>query len=213
MSTKKCVVLFSGRGTNLKNLLHHQSELSGKMKYVAAFTNNPNAYGINICNDYNLKVVISNKDNLESNLTEFLLEFRPDIIILAGYMKIVPDKIVSEYASKIINLHPSLLPKYPGLNTYEKVLKNKDRYHGATVHFVTKSLDDGPIILQGKFQVNKNMNLSDLERLTHKVEYKIFPIVVKWIAEDIISIDDKNLKIKDKIIKSPITYIMKNEDL
>ena len=81
------------------------------------------------------------------------------------------------------------------------------------MHFVTKSLDDGPIILQGKFQVNKNMNLSDLERLTHKVEYKIFPIVVKWIAEDIISIDDKNLKIKDKIIKSPITYIMKNEDL
>ena len=213
MLIKKCVVLFSGKGTNLKNLLENQSQLNGKLQYVAAFTDNPDAPGIKICNDNNLTVIVGHVSNLENDLLDFLAKQAPDIVVLAGYMKIIPANIVKEYKSKIINIHPSLLPKYPGLNTYNKVLKNKDQFHGATVHFVTETLDGGPIILQGKFQISEKITLADLESLTHRIEYKIFPIVIGWIANDIITADGEHIRFKSKIIESPITYLMKNEYL
>ena len=213
MLIKKCVVLFSGKGTNLKNLLENQSQLNGKLQYVAAFTDNPDAPGIKICNDNNLTVIVGHVSNLENDLLDFLAKQAPDIVVLAGYMKIIPANIVKEYKSKIINIHPSLLPKYPGLNTYNKVLKNKDQFHGATVHFVTETLDGGPIILQGKFQISEKITLTDLESLTHRIEYKIFPIVIGWIANDIITADGEHIRFKSKIIESPITYLMKNEYL
>ena len=213
MLIKKCVVLFSGKGTNFKNLLENQSQLNGKLQYVAAFTDNPDAPGIKICNDNNLTVIVGHVSNLENDLLDFLAKQAPDIVVLAGYMKIIPANIVKEYKSKIINIHPSLLPKYPGLNTYNKVLKNKDQFHGATVHFVTETLDGGPIILQGKFQISEKITLADLESLTHRIEYKIFPIVIGWIANDIITADGEHIRFKSKIIESPITYLMKNEYL
>ena len=213
MLIKKCVVLFSGKGTNLKNLLENQSQLNGKLQYVAAFTDNPDAPGIKICNDNNLTVIVGHGSNLENDLLDFLAKQSPDIVVLAGYMKIIPANIVKEYKSKIINIHPSLLPKYPGLNTYNQVLKNKDQFHGATVHFVTETLDGGPIILQGKFQISEKITLADLESLTHRIEYKIFPIVIGWIANDIITADGEHIRFKSKIIESPITYLMKNEYL
>ena len=213
MLIKKCVVLFSGKGTNLKNLLENQSQLNGKLQYVAAFTDNPDAPGIKICNDNNLTVIVGHGSNLENDLLDFLAKQSPDIVVLAGYMKIIPANIVKEYKSKIINIHPSLLPKYPGLNTYNQVLKNKDQFHGATVHFVTETLDGGPIILQGKFQISEKITLTDLESLTHRIEYKIFPIVIGWIANDIITADGEHIRFKSKIIESPITYLMKNEYL
>ena len=213
MLIKKCVVLFSGKGTNLKNLLENQSQLNGKLQYVAAFTDNPDAPGIKICNDNNLTVIVGHGSNLENDLLDFLAKQSPDIVVLAGYMKIIPANIVKEYKSKIINIHPSLLPKYPGLNTYNKVLKNKDQFHGATVHFVTETLDGGPIILQGKFQISEKITLTDLESLTHRIEYKIFPIVIGWIANDIIAADGEHIRFKSKIVESPITYLMKNEYL
>ena len=213
MLIKKCVVLFSGKGTNLKNLLENQSELNGKLQYIAAFTDNSDAPGVKICNDYNLTVTVGHGSNLDSDLSDFLVEQAPDIIVLAGYMRIIPASIVKNYKSKIVNIHPSLLPKYPGLNTYQKVLENKDQYHGATVHFVTDILDGGPIILQGKFEISEKITLADLENLTHKIEYKIFPIVIGWIANDIIAADGEYIRFKSKIIESPITYLMKNESL
>jgi len=104
------------------------------------------------------------------------------------------------------------LPKYPGLNTYEKVISNNDKYHGATVHFVTKALDQGPIILQGKFSVNEQMTRQDLERLTHKAEYSIFPVAVEWFANDLLKYNGNNIILKDEDIHSPITYMINLND-
>jgi phosphoribosylglycinamide formyltransferase-1 len=121
-------------------------------------------------------------------------------------MKIIPELIVNKYLGKIINLHPSLLPKYPGLNTYEKVIKNNDREHGATVHFVTKDLDTGPIILQGSFDVGEKITKKELEERTHQAEYKIYPIVIEWFAEDIIEFRDGDFYLKGELISVPIVY-------
>ena len=212
MSIKKCVVLFSGAGSNLENLLSQQDELKHKLKYSHAFTNNYDAGGINVCKKYNLPVSIGKKGNINNDLESFISNINPDLIILSGYMKIVPPHIVDDYIGKIINTHPSLLPKYPGLNTYEKVISNNDKYHGATVHFVTKALDQGPVILQGKFSVDENMTRQDLERSTHKAEYCIFPIAVEWFANDLLKYNGNNIILKNENINSPITYMINPND-
>ena len=212
MSIKKCVALFSGTGSNLENLLNQQGVLKDKLKYVHAFTNNYDAGGINVCRKYKLPVSIGKKENINKDLESFLSNINPDLIILSGYMKIVPPHIVDNYLGKIINLHPSLLPKYPGLNTYEKVISNNDKYHGATVHFVTKVLDQGPIILQGKFSVHEKMTRRELEELTHKAEHSIFPVAVEWFANDLLQYNGNNIILKNENIHSTITYMINLND-
>ena len=208
MSIKKSVVLFSGNGSNLKNLIEKSEGTKDKLKYVAAFTNNPNAGGINICHGLDLDVCIKNDENIDSELYAFLKKHNPDLIILAGYMKIIPSEIVDEYAGKIINIHPSLLPKYPGLSTHAKVLANKDANHGATVHFVTRDLDQGPIILQGKFNVPVDSNESTLKSLTHQTEYVIYPIAVKWFVDGVVKMNNGQLYVNNKAIDSPIILLI-----
>jgi phosphoribosylglycinamide formyltransferase-1 len=206
MLIKKCVVLFSGNGSNLENLLNKRDIVKGKLNYISAFTDNAKANGIEVCKKFNLDVSIGRKDTLYKDLHKFLSDNDPDLIILSGYMKIIPELIVNMYLGKIINIHPSLLPKYPGLNTYEKVIKNRDKDHGATIHFVTKDLDEGPIILQGSFSIRQGMEKVELEKFTHKTEYIIFPIVVEWFAEDIIKFKEGRIYLKDMLITEPIVY-------
>ena len=208
MSTKRCVVLFSGNGSNVENLLNKRDVIEDKLSYISAFTDNAKAKGLEICKKFNLDICVGRKDTLNEDLNKFLDDNNPDLIILSGYMKIVPELIVNKYLGKIINIHPSLLPKYPGLNTYEKVIRNNDQEHGATVHFVTKDLDEGPIILQGAFDVRKGLSKKELVKLTHDTEYEIFPIVVQWFANDLIKLRDNKIFIKDKVIESPIVYLM-----
>lgn len=208
MSNKKSVVLFSGNGSNLKNLLENNKEIEDKLKYVAAFTNNPNAGGIQICHDFDLEVCVSNGKNINSELSMFLENYNPDLIILAGYMKIIPADIVDKYLGKIINIHPSLLPKYPGLDTHAKVLASKDSFHGATIHFVTRDLDQGPIILQGKYNVPDEADESHLKTLTHNAEYVIYPIVVKWFANGLIKMRDEKFHLNCKVIDTPIVLLI-----
>ena len=173
MSIKKSVVLFSGNGSNLKNLLENSSNIKDKLVYEGAFTNNPKAGGIEICQNFNLDVCVCSDEDINSELSKFLNQYDPDLIVLAGYMKIIPPEIVNQYFGKIVNIHPSLLPKYPGLNTYAKVLANHDVYNGATVHFVTCDLDQGPIIIQGKYTVPNGSDESSLQTLTHNAEHML----------------------------------------
>ncbi len=213
MSVKKCVILFSGQGSNMENLIKKKAIIQSKISYVAAFTDNSEANGISICKAHNISVHISDNENVNLDLTNFLRLYNPDLVILAGYMKIVPENIVNDFKGKIINIHPSLLPKYPGLNTYEKVLKNKDKYHGVTVHFINSILDNGPIILQGKVSIANNLTQAELKSITHKIEYKIYPIVIQWIANDIVTLNNNKVVFKNKILESPITHLIENEDL
>ena len=208
MSIKKSVVLFSGKGSNLKNLLENSTNIKDKLMYKAAFTNNPQAGGIDVCHKFSLDVRVCDDVNVNSELSEFLKEYDPDLIILAGYMKIIPPEIVNQYVGKIMNIHPSLLPKYPGLNTYSKILANNDTYAGATVHFVTCNLDQGPVILQGKYAVPDDSDESSLQTLTHNAEHIIYPIAVKWFANDIIKMEGEKLLLDKKVVESPIVLLI-----
>ena len=208
MSIKKSVVLFSGAGSNLKNLLENSSNIKDKLVYEGAFTNNPKAGGIEICQSFNLDVFVCSNENINSELSKFLNQYDPDLIVLAGYMKIIPPEIVNQFAGKIVNIHPSLLPKYPGLNTYTKVLANHDVYNGATVHFVTCNLDQGPIIIQGKYIVPNGSDESSLQTLTHNAEHTIYPIAVKWFADNVIEMKGEKLYFNNRMIESPIVLLI-----
>ena len=213
MSIKKGVILFSGAGSNLDNLLKNEYLHNDRLKFVSTFTDNPQAKGIDVCNSFNIEVKTTSEHDPNIDLRVFLKNSNPDLIVLSGYMKIIPDDIVKEYKGKIINIHPSLLPKYPGLNTYKKVINNNDKKHGVSIHFVTEKLDEGPIILQGQFDLSEKMSEEKLEYLTHQLEYRMFPKVIVWFANEIIKLDSNSVVFKNKKIISPIKYLTNIEEL
>ena len=149
---KKIAVMISGSGSNLEAIVKacHEKNIYGEIVYV--ISNNPDAYGIERAKKYNIPVKIidhksyTDRDDFDDALKEFLDNLEIDFIILAGFMRILGKNITEKFYGKMINLHPSLLPLYPGLNTHTQALNNKDEYHGISIHFVSAELDAGPLI-------------------------------------------------------------------
>ena len=192
---KKIVVLISGNGSNLQAIIDHceSGNINGEITCVVS--NKDDAYGIQRAETSNIKTEIINEDKFESRkdfneeLFNLLLNLNADLIVLAGFMKILNEKTANYFFGKIINIHPSLLPKYPGLNTHTKVIDNKDKYHGVSIHYVSSQLDAGPLIAQGQIIVNKDESIERLEERIHKVEHMIYPEVIKLICDNKIYLD------------------------
>jgi len=187
---KKIVVLISGNGSNLQAIIDHceSGNINGEITCVVS--NKDDAYGIQRAEASNIKTEIINEDEFESRkdfneeLFNLLLNLNADLIVLAGFMKILNEKTANYFFGKIINIHPSLLPKYPGLNTHTKVIDNKEKYHGVSIHYVSSQLDAGPLIAQGQIIVNKDESVERLEERIHKVEHMIYPEVIKLICDN-----------------------------
>ena len=192
---KKIVVLISGNGSNLQAIIDHceSGNINGEITCVVS--NKDDAYGIQRAEASNIKTEIINEDKFESRkdfneeLFNLLLNLNADLIVLAGFMKILNEKTANYFFGKIINIHPSLLPKYPGLNTHTKVIDNKEKYHGVSIHYVSSKLDAGPLIAQGQIIVNKDESVERLEERIHKVEHMIYPEVIKLICDNKIYLD------------------------
>ena len=175
-------VLISGRGTNLKSLINFSKKKNSRINICLVITNNKNAKGLNFAIKNNIKYLIlnyKNKKKAESKILFNLKKKKINLICLAGFMKILSKRIINKYKDRILNIHPSLLPKYKGLNTHERVIKNKEKYTGCTVHIVNSKLDDGQKILQSRIKVFKNDNEKSLAKRLLKVENKIYPKAVK----------------------------------
>ena len=185
---KKIAVMISGSGSNLEAIVKacHEKNIDGEIVYV--ISNNPDAYGIERAKKYNIPVkVIDHKSYTDRNdfddaLKEFLDNLEIDLIILAGFMRILGKNITEKFYGKMINLHPSLLPLYPGLNTHTQALNNKDDYHGISIHFVSAELDAGPLIAQGKIPVKADDGLEKLVSKIHKVEHDLLPKVINELC-------------------------------
>tara|TARA_B100001109_G_scaffold47543_1_gene38390 strand:+ start:6993 stop:7640 length:648 start_codon:yes stop_codon:yes gene_type:complete len=198
---KRIVILISGNGSNLEAVVNacDSGQINGEV--VSVISNNPDAYGIVRANKYNINTQIINHKKFESRLKfddeleKVLTVINPDLIILAGFMRILGEKLINKYANKMINLHPSLLPEYPGLNTHEQVLKNSDKKHGISIHFVTPELDAGPLIAQASIEVRNDETLDRLIQRIHKIEHYLLPEIVREICSDNIYLD------KNKIVK------------
>ena len=154
-------VFISGRGTNLKSLINFSKYKNSPIKIVLVICNNKNAKGINYAKKNNIKFLFINYKNEKKAENKILINLKKnnvDLICLAGFMKILSKKIINIYKYRILNIHPSLLPKYKGLNTHKRVIENKEKFTGCTVHFVSSKLDSGKIILQKKVRVLKKDN-------------------------------------------------------
>ena len=178
----KIVVFISGTGSNLKNLIIFSKRKNYEVKLV--ISNKRNAKGLIFAKQYKIPTKIyylkkSSKD--EKKILDILKKKKIKLICLAGFMKILSSNVIKKFNGKIINIHPSLLPKYKGLNTHARVLNNKEKYSGCTVHFVNSKLDSGKIILQKKIKVLKNDTAKTLQKRILKEEHKIYPKALQMI--------------------------------
>ena len=177
MVKKNACVFISGKGTNLKNLIFKSREYNFPINIKLVVTNKKNADGIIYArkNSIPLLFVNTKSRNYENTILNALKRYNIHIICLSGYMKILSSNFLKKFGKKIINIHPSLLPKFKGLNTYERVLRKKETKTGCTVHFVNEKLDAGKIISQKSFYIMSNFNISDLKKKTQNLEYSAYP--------------------------------------
>ncbi len=177
MVKKNACVFISGYGSNLNTLIKNSRDNSFPIKIRLVVCNNKNANGIKYAKKNSIPYLIINtkKNNYEFTILKELKKYKISFICLAGYMKIISKKFIQSFRKKIINIHPSLLPKYKGLNTFERILKNKDKKTGCTVHFVNEKIDCGKIILQKTFYVKSKDEVKTLKEKTQKLEHKAFP--------------------------------------
>ena len=192
----KIIVLISGSGSNLQAIIDACSAKIINGCVIGVISNKANAYGLERAKKNNIPTNVINhndfttREDFDKELVSLVNTFQPDLIVLAGFMRILSPIMTSVFKNKMINIHPSLLPKYPGLNTHEQVIANDDDEHGVTIHSVSEELDGGPIIAQSKISVYKDQKLDDLIERIHKIEHKIFPKVISMIASKEIKIED-----------------------
>ena len=180
MVKRNTCVFISGQGSNLKNLIYHSRDNSFPIKISLVISNNKKAAGIIYAKKYRIPYfyINTNNNNYENKILLNLKKYKISFICLAGYMKIISSKLIRIYNKKIINIHPSLLPKFKGLNTFSRILKNKEVKTGCTVHYVNEKLDSGNIITQKFFYIKSGNNEQTLKENTQKLEYRAFPEAV-----------------------------------
>ena len=201
----KAVILISGNGSNLQSIIDNADRIDLQISCV--ISNNKNAFGLKRAESAKLQTAIidpglyNSKEAFDRELISIIQQHGVELIVLAGYMRVLTPLFVSHYFGKILNIHPSLLPKFPGLNTHQRALDASEKVHGVSVHFVTKELDGGPLICQESVIID---NLDTKETLSMKVlkkEHIIYPKVIHWYTQRRLNlIDDKTATLDGKII-------------
>ena len=215
---KKIAILISGSGSNAQAIIKacNSNIIAGKV--IIVISNNPNAYGLIRAAKLGIDTKIINHNNFNSRseyedvLENFLISLKPDLIVLAGFMRVLGDKIINKFSNKMINLHPSLLPLYPGLNTHSKAIANNDSKHGISIHFVSSNLDAGPLIAQGVIQINNNEKIEKLIERIHKIEHLLLPEIVNELCAKNISLVGDNVKFNNIDVKEN-KFIIRNYEI
>ncbi|WP_099075638.1 phosphoribosylglycinamide formyltransferase [Proteus alimentorum] len=187
---KNIVVLISGNGSNLQAIINacRANKITGNV--VAVLSNKADAYGLERAKIADIPAyfvdptLYNDRADYDKALIEQIDAYQPDIVVLAGFMRILSPDFVTHYQHKLLNIHPSLLPKYPGLHTHRQVLANKDAFHGVTVHFVTEKLDGGPMIIQARIPVLPDDTEQSLQTRIQAEEYRIYPLAIGWLADE-----------------------------
>ena len=183
------VVLVSGSGSNLQSIIDHIGSGDLDARIAAVISDNPDAYGLDRARQAGIPALAlppgdyPTGDTYDSALTKLVNQYNPQLIVLAGFMRILGAGFVNRFSTRIVNIHPSLLPKHRGLHTHQKAIDAGDTEHGATVHFVTTNLDDGPIIVQASVNIEPGDNAESLQQRVLRQEHIIYPRAIQWIAD------------------------------
>lgn len=208
----RIAVLVSGNGSNLQALIdaQHGKQLSGQI--VGVLSNKAEAYALRRAEDANIATAVishqnfPNRESFDVAMHQQLLAWQVDLVILAGFMRILTPEFVSQWQGKMLNIHPSLLPFYKGMNTHQRVLNTGDRLHGCTVHFVTAELDAGQSIAQSAIQVSLHDNVESLAQRVHELEHFIYPQVAEWLCNGQLTWTNGQAYFNKKPLERPIQF-------
>ncbi|MXR68474.1 phosphoribosylglycinamide formyltransferase [Shewanella sp. JBTF-M18] len=206
----RVLVLVSGNGSNLQAIIDSCDD-NLDAEVVGVISNKPNAYGLVRAHqsEIDTSCVIphecESRGDYDLRLKAAIDKYQPDLIVLAGFMRILSDDFVKQFEGRMINIHPSLLPKYTGLHTHQRAIDAGDSEHGASVHFVTPELDAGPVILQAKVPVYPEDDANVLAERVHEQEHAIYPLVVKWFSQQRLRMTDGKAYLDDQLL-SPMGY-------
>lgn len=206
--SSRIVVLISGSGTNLQAIIDACTDAEYPGTVVGVVSNKADAYGLTRAENSEIATLtLSHKDFTSREAYDIALvkkidAFKPDIIVLAGFMRILTPHFVEHFQGKLVNIHPSLLPKYQGLNTHQRAIDAGDKEHGVSVHFVTEELDGGPVILQAKVPVFEEDNSDDLAARIHEQEHRIYPLVIKWLCQQRLTMDNEQAILDGNVLSA-----------
>ncbi|MCU4393725.1 phosphoribosylglycinamide formyltransferase [Acinetobacter parvus] len=208
----RIAVLVSGNGSNLQALIdaQHDKQLSGQI--VGVLSNKADAYALRRAEDANIATAVishqnfPNRESFDVAMHQQLLAWQVDLVILAGFMRILTPNFVSQWQGKMLNIHPSLLPFYKGMNTHQRVLNTGDRLHGCTVHFVTAELDAGQSIAQSVIQVSLQDTAESLAQRVHQLEHFIYPQVAQWLCNGQLTWENGQAYFNQKLLEKPIQF-------
>jgi len=195
----RAVILISGSGSNLQAFIDQVAAGELDLDINLVISNTADAYGLKRATDAGIDNTCINHKHFDSRLAfdkaliERIDQTNPDIVILAGFMRILTEDFVLHYRNRLVNIHPSLLPKYPGTNTHQRAIDAGDEWHGASIHFVVPEVDAGPIILQGRLAIKVEDTSESLQQRINKIEHQLYPLAVKWFAQDRLSITGHNV--------------------
>lgn len=198
----RVAVLLSGRGSNLAALLQHQENY----RIIIVISNRPNAGGLSIAAQHKVPTIVINHQSFNSRshfdhqIATVLDDYEVDLIVLGGFMRILTAGFVEKYSGRIINLHPSLLPDFPGLHPHRQALATGASQHGATVHFVIPELDAGPIIAQGSLPIKAQETEESLKLRTLEIEHQLLPRVVSWFAAGRLRTDNNKVFLDNELL-------------
>ncbi|SFP76010.1 phosphoribosylglycinamide formyltransferase [Ralstonia sp. NFACC01] len=193
---KNIVILISGRGSNMEAIVRACQAEGWSGRIAAVISNRPDAAGLKFAASHGIATAVvdhkafPDRDSFDAALAQVIDGFSPDLVVLAGFMRILTPGFVKRYAGRMLNIHPSLLPCFPGLHTHEAALAMGVKVHGATVHFVTADLDHGPIVLQAIIDVRQDDSPDSLAGRLLAQEHTIYPRAVRWFVEGRLSIED-----------------------
>ncbi len=198
---KSIVILISGRGSNMLALLDAVASGELPVRVAGVIANRPQAEGIQLAAARGIPTAIvdhrqfADRDAFDMALADRIDAFAPDLVVLAGFMRILTDVFVTRFTGRLINIHPSLLPAYPGLHTHRRALEDGVRVHGCTVHFVTPALDHGPIIIQAAVPVLDGDDEAILAQRVLAEEHRVYTLAVRWFAEGRLTIRDGRVQV------------------
>lgn len=212
IETINLVVFISGNGSNLQAIIDAIESSQLNARILAVISDQPDAYGIQRAQNHHISGVViertkyPGRNEFEQALLKKVKQLQPDYIVLAGFMRILGSDFVKAFEHKILNIHPSILPDYKGLNTHRRVLENGEKEHGVSIHIVTAELDDGPVLLQGRYTIEEDDTVEDLQRKGHELEHLMFPTLLQWISEGILQISGDNIVFRKQIIHRPVSF-------
>ncbi len=187
---KSIVILISGRGSNMESLLKAVADGLLPVRVAAVISNRPDAKGLEIAAAQEVETCVvdhtrfDSRESFDAAMIKTIDSYAPDLVVLAGFMRILTDDFVRRYEGRLLNIHPSLLPSFPGLHTHRQALAEGVRVHGCTVHFVTPQLDHGPVVVQAAVPVLDGDDEATLAARVLVQEHQIYPMAVRWFAEE-----------------------------